>query len=107
MIDSGWVSVGIVAVTSIAGAGITIGMVRQGQKDFAARLELIADSVDRKLSIDVHAEVVKRIDGEIAGVRSDVTGVRGEVGSLRGDVSSVRHSVRNLEQSRMPLPRRG
>jgi hypothetical protein len=102
MIDAGWVSVGIVAATSIATGGISIGMIRQGQKNFIERLDAITKTVDGKLSADVHTEVVRRIDGEIAGVR-------GEVGSVRGEVSSVRHAVRNMEQRIPPFapPARG
>lgn len=79
----------IVVLAVAVNVGIQLRGQQETQKNIGELKELI-QQIDRdKLDKELHVEVVRRIDGELGG--------------LKEGVSSVRHGLRNLEQ-RVPFP---
>ena len=83
----------------VLAAGINIGIILRSQRTLTDMLNDLKSQVasidDEKVSKEVHAEVIRRIDGDVTGLGHRFNA---DLGLVRGEVSSVRHSVRNLEQ---------
>lgn len=80
----------------VLAVAVNVGIQLRGQQEVSkniGELKQLCERIDReKVDKELHAEVVKRIDGEL--------------GAVRTDAQSTRHALRNLEQ-RVPFPPRG